>query len=420
MEWKRQQPMPPHDEGWQNAFALACFRSLASPSEAAHPWDAVRDWNRAVRILERHGLLPMLDRAPHVPEPARRCVLEAKLRAATYQANVLEALSAIAREMKLAGLPFAVLKGTYLYELLYRDLFPRPYGDIDLLVPSDRLNEAFSALDRAGYDRDFKRTGRASMPRWHFHAALTSRQPGGLPVELHRSLVDRANFYRIREAEPFERLAEFRTRQGGFTVLAAEDQLIYLCLHVAKHGILNAIGLRNGFAPEWFCDPAAGNRLLWFLDIELFLAKFSDQLKWAAVAERMQRWNVRDDVIDALRVIQALQPGSQAESALERLGARSVEPGSMPSVTARGTKSARCKGALACILRSANGQALLARAMLVNPLFLIRPIRLFLMWRVLVPSPNGLLRYHGRQKRLWLFWLYLMHPFHMLRKTLFQ
>lgn len=389
----------------QNAFALACFRAIGSESAGARPWEAVRDWPRAVQILEIHGLLPCLDRAAEAPDDVRRLVLETKLRAATYQSNALDALNEISREMGAAGIPHAVLKGTYLYELLYRELFPRAYGDVDLLVPANRIAEAMAALERAGYDGDSKPGAHGPMPRWHFHAALTSRKPGGLPVELHRSLVDRANLYRIREEELFGRLVEFRVRQGGFTVLSAEDQLLYLCLHVAKHGILNSVGLRNGFAPEWFCDPAAGNRLLWFLDIELFLRKHNGRLDWPAVAERMRRWNVSEDVGDCLRVLRLLRPGSAAEVALERLGDCSPAGISRPGMVAR-------------LLRSETGQAWLERSMRTAPRLCFRPIRCFLLGRSLAPSPARILGYYRKTNPAWLPWLYFKHPVHMVRKML--
>lgn len=405
MERTRRNELTPDECGGQNAFALACFRAIGSASDGERPWDSVRDWNRAVQTLKIHGLLPFLDRAPEVPDDVRRIALEAKLRTATYQANALEALNDVSREMKAAGIPFAVLKGTYLYDLLYRDLFPREYGDIDLLVPADRIEDAVPALERAGYDGVRKHSGRSSMPRWHFHAALTSRKPGGLPVELHRSLVDRANLYRIHEEELFGRLVEFRARQGGFTVLSAEDQLIYLCLHVAKHGSLNTIGLRNGLAPEWFCDPATGNRLLWFLDIELFLRKHNDLLDWPAVAERMQRWNVSEDVVDCLRVLRLLRPESSAGCALDRLGDSSSMAILRP-------------GALSFLLRNETGQVWLKRSMRTAPCLCFRPVRCVLIGRILTPSPAKLLGYHGKKNPAWLPWLYLLHPFHMLRKML--
>lgn len=420
---------PPSLRDQQDALALACFRALASDCTAACPLESVRDWNLAVETLEIHGLLPVIGSAAAsgsaaaggVPDAIRQHVLKHKLRLSLYHANALDALSGISREMQAAGIPYAVLKGTYLYELLYRDRFPRAYGDIDLLVPRERIAEATAALQKAGYDDESAQAGHGGMPRWHFHAAFTSRKPGGLPVELHRSLVDRCNLYRVPEDELFGRLVEFKTRQTCFTVLATEDQLIYLCLHAAKHGILNSTGLRSGYAAEWFCGPAVGNRLLWFLDIELFLRKERDNLDWCVVAERAREWNVSDDVINGLRVLALLQPGSLADDALERLGnqpkAAFTRTASAPDTGSQSMPRQR-RTILHHVLGSKAGTRFLERSMQTNSLLLVRPIRLFLVGRMLVPSPAQLLRYHRKTNRLWLPWLYLLHPFHMLRKML--
>lgn len=387
----------------QNAFALACFRSIGSTDSESKPWDSVPDWNLATQTLQIHGLLPILRWASKLPAEVQQSVLEARLRAATYQSNTLEALTEIAREMKAAGIPYALLKGTYLYELLYRDLFPREYGDLDVLVPAEFVDDAILALEKAGYASERKTGDHAAMPRWHFHAVLTSEKPGGLPLELHRSLVDRANLYRINEPELFDRLKEYRAGEVGFTVLAIEDQFIYLCLHVAKHGSLNAIGLRNDFPPGWFCDPAAGNRLLWFLDIELLLQKHNHMMDWTAINERIERWNVADDVKCCLRVLRLLRPASAAVFTLDQLG------DSSPTDVSR-------TGLLAWILRSRTGKRCLARSMQTVPALCIRPIRCVLIGRTLVPSPAELLCYYKRTYLAWLPWLYLRHPFHMAHK----
>lgn len=392
----------------QNAFALECFRSIGSTRSGAGPWDSVLDWRLATQTLQIHGLLPMFQSVPRLPAAVQQSVLEARLRAATYQSNTLESLSNIARELKATGIPYAVLKGTYLYELLYRDLFPREYGDIDLLVPAARVADAVSVLEKAGYTGEGMRAdGHSVMPRWHFHAVLTSGKPGGLPIELHRSLVDRANLYRIKHAELFGRLTDYRVGQFGFTVLAIEDQFIYLCLHVAKHGTLNAIGLRNGFSPEWFCDPAAGNRLLWFLDIECLLQKHRHKMDWPAIVERLQRWNVADDVKCCLHVLRLLRPTSAALFALHQLGDVSAAAESRT-------------GLLSSILRSRMGKVWLVRSMQALPALCIRPIRCVLIGRVLVPSATELLCYYEKTNLAWLPWLYLRHPFHMIHKILSQ
>lgn len=167
---------------------------------------------------------------------------------------------------------------------------------------------------------------------------------------------------------------------------------------------------RRWRAVRWFCGSATGNRLVWFLDIELFLRKEQGALNWQAVAARAQQWNIVEDVVNSLRVLALLQPDSQAAEALRRLGAprdadRAMAPG-------RGT------GALGRLLRSRTGLTLLERSVRTHPAFVVRPIRLLIIGRDLLPSPARLLGCHGRKSRLWLPWLYLIHPVHMVRKML--
>ncbi len=396
----------------QDAVALACFRALTSDNDGNFA-TVIPDWDAAVETLDIHGLLPGLGiTAAAMPDAVRQKVLRNKLRLALYHTNALEAMTGIARELEAAGIPYALLKGTYLYELLYRDLFPRAYGDLDLLVPVDRIDDARAALANAGYGRLPGDAHHAALPRWHFHATLTSDRPGGLPLELHRALVDKANLYRLREAELFARLTVFKTRQGTFTVLGAEDQLIYLCLHAAKHGILNATALRGGFPADWFCSPASGNRLIWFLDIALFLQRQADRLQWAVIAERAQRWNVVDDVRDCLRVLRLLQPVSPAAQAIRRLDRH------LPDALATGTRQRGRVQLTARLLRSRPVRRLLERAMRTDAATCVRPVRAMLLVSTLVPSPARLLTYYGTTQRLWIPWLYLRHPFHMLRKLL--
>lgn len=245
-----------------------------------------------------------------------------------------------------------------------------------------------------------------------FHATLTSDRPGGLPLELHRALVDKANLYRLREAELFERLTVFKTPRGAFTVLGAEDQFIYLCLHAAKHGILNATSLRGGFPAEWFCSPASGNSLIWFLDIALFLQQQIDRLQWAVIAERAQRWNVVDDVRDCLRVLRLLQPASPADLAIRRLVRH------LPDAATAGKRQTGRRELGARLLRSRPVRMLLERAMRTDSATCVRPVRAMLLVRTMAPIPSRLRQYYGKTHRLWTPWLYLRHPFHMLRKLL--
>ena len=106
-------------------------------------------------------------------------------------------------------------------------------------------------------------------------AVCSAGRPGRPAIELHWSLVDRANLYRIDDEGVLVRAEEYRDGDVSFRALSCEDNLIYLLLHVAKHGLMNPVGLRTGQDPAWFMARGAGNRFIWFCDIDLLLRKLT-------------------------------------------------------------------------------------------------------------------------------------------------
>ena len=432
--YPRERPDPADDE---NTLLLSCFRnagSIDTPGDGRAV--AVRDWNRALGTLGRHGLSPIIglmaassSSATQFPAQVTQVSRRHSLRIALNHANALAALSDVSRELEAVAIPYAVLKGPYLYEWLYRDLFPREYEDIDVLVPAGLVEKSIAAFKRAGYECVGGRLTGAFLRRGHFHIRLNATRTDRPPIELHWSLVDRANLYRVHDEELFSRLCEFRTEANHFTVLSAEDELIYLCLHAVKHGVINFIGLRSGYPVEWFCGRTTGNRLLWFMDIHLLLRKERDRLDWRVVAERIRQWNAAEEVMECLRVLDQLHPNSAAAKAIERIGfpeaivgvpaSVKTSPRTMPaSRFSFGSGMSHSQGPLARLLKTEAGQTLLERSMRMNPVALIRPIRLLLIGRILVPSPKRLLRYYGTDSRWRLPWLYILHPFHIFQKML--
>jgi hypothetical protein len=261
------------------------------------------------------------------------------------------------------------------------------------------VDRAISMLATAGYRPTSGRAVQWFLRHGHFHIALDSDKPGRPRIELHWSLVDRANLYRIPDAEILGRAIDFSAGNKTFRVLAPEDTLIYLCLHAAKHGVLNFLGLRQGYPAEWFCGRSTGNRLLWFMDIELLLKK--ERLDWATVASRLRRWNVENEVAECLRVLCVLNPESTAGHALEKLGL-SRKSGRAPSRM------------FAALFGSRAGQRTLENVMRMHPALLFRPVRILLVGRVLFPSPDRIRKFYGAPGKWIVPLLYLVHPWTLL------
>jgi hypothetical protein len=375
-------------------FLVACFRGGTG---------SVSHWKSVLAVFGRHGLIPLaapIASTSGAPPDIAEALKRHTYRAAMVHNSALAVLDELNRVFRNAALDCAVLKGAHLYESLYKDLFPRDYEDIDLLVRPGDVDRALPLLAAAGYQPVGGRAVQWFLRHGHFHIALESDKPARPRIELHWSLVDRVNLCRIPGAGILARATEFRADNKVFQVLSPEDTLIYLCLHAAKHGVLNFLGLRQGRPAEWFCGRSTGNRLLWFMDIELLLKKEMERLDWAAVATRIRDWNVEDEVSECLRVLCVLNPGSAAGRALEKLGLPANETrGSSVSVTLFGTPTA---------------QRMLEAGMRMNPALLFRPARILLVGRVLFPSPDRIRKFYGASGRRIVPLLYLVHPWVLL------
>ena len=400
---------------------LGFFRALFAAAEQRSSDAAeVKDWISVVEAAGAHGVVPLLIRAPvcggpTAPLPPR--VME-QVRRQSYQIalnhNLAKpALRAVTRALADRAIPYLVLKGPFLYEALYQNVFPREYEDLDIMVSRHSVLLALSALRSTGYEVLGGRLRQGLLLMGHFHLALRSRHPGWPPLELHWSLVDRGNLYRLPDAECLARRCRFGTGEEAFSILAPEDQFIFLCLHAAKHGPLNCLGLRRRYSADWFCRASTGNRLLWFVDIALFLRQNMEHLDWEVIGQRIRAWNVSEDVCTCLSVLDLLAPEAPARAALKKLQVDGIYPLPSDPVQERPAESPTRNSS-----RPSGSGRLLDWTMRMSPFLLIRPIRILLIGRILLPTPSRLLGYYNVRSRWLLPWLYVRHPFHMIRKLL--
>jgi|GEM_PF-5513318 len=136
---------------------------------------------------------------------------------------------AILRSMVERGIPCIPMKGWVL-----RDFYPAPslrtMGDLDLLVPADRIHDAEQAMLDLEYTREKERFADHHVC---FH------QPPCLTVEVHT---------RLTEAQDCPVLDKAWTRavreESGTYRLSWEDFCLFLFRHAANHALLGGIGLR--------------------------------------------------------------------------------------------------------------------------------------------------------------------------------
>ena len=253
----------------ETRLLLACARPRADESSNA-VLDALAagaiDWTELIELALQHGVTPALatafaeERGLDVPadiQAALQQYCDAARERNTTLAVELRGILAALTDLGIAALPF---KGPLLAELLYGDLGQRAPGDIDFLVRLRDVTRTCDLLSSRGY-RDAHRSPvtmtatQHGMYRRYQCEYQFVREVDGSVAEPHWAFAQRMWVMQLDYEGQFVRAC--RGRLAGAPVLrhAAEDLLLLLCVHGAKH--------------EW-------ERLVWIRDVAALLERRAD------------------------------------------------------------------------------------------------------------------------------------------------
>jgi hypothetical protein len=229
-----------------DGFGLLCALAGAEMSleriERIANWDlSTLDWSEFLRLAEHHGILPLaarnlIEHARGLPSEIKsslRSAYETNLRRSLWFAAELARIMQHFERSELRAVPY---KGPVLAQSVYRDLGLRSFSDLDLLISPSDFERAKQALAEIGYrpsadltpgvERLWLRTGYERS----FDGAA-----GRNLVELQWALLP--HFYAVDLGVEDLLTRAGRTVVGGCEMpcLSAEDALLVLCLHAAKH-----------------------------------------------------------------------------------------------------------------------------------------------------------------------------------------
>jgi hypothetical protein len=128
-----------------------------------------------------------------------------------------------------AGIPFAVLKGTAVAHLDYADPQRRAFGDVDVLLPTDRFADGIEALLDHGYVRPAAEIGPGFDVRFGKGATLVGTDRCELDV--HRTFAMGPFGLLVRLEELWERPARFELGGRELWALDTEQRYLHACYH---------------------------------------------------------------------------------------------------------------------------------------------------------------------------------------------
>ena len=249
------------------------------------------DFLKVVDLASCHNLAPCV--IQQLQQHAAAALSEAvmvefrrRLRAHTLRSMQLTTqLFQILERLKGQGIPALVLKGPVLAQQLYDQPFGREFMDLDILVPTEVVGQVIALLGADGFEAQF-RLNSALLTRFQTdwcEMALYHREKKIL-LEIHWGLFPPGYSFSPAAEIPWEATGQVFIAQRSITTLSIENQLLFACLHQAKH--------------NW-------SRFGWVMDLAA-LVKQSPHLNWKEVEHRAGRFGTARMIRVSLQLIQNL------------------------------------------------------------------------------------------------------------------
>ena len=241
--------------GWPAALRLLATLAGFQREEAGWPRlaDAVTDWDEFLQLAARHRLAPAIYPVvqgrtllpPGVVTAIRNAFEQNRLAALQRLRELLRVHAALARQ----NIPSLSLKGVLAGLQIHGDPALRHAGDLDVLIQPADFMRADRVLAELGYrSRSLPGPISESLLPWvigrycdkeYVHAV------SGNVLELHWRLTVNPQLLPVSTGEIFNQARTVRTGGQSIRVLSAGHELLFLCVHGAKHRWSRLFWLRD-------------------------------------------------------------------------------------------------------------------------------------------------------------------------------
>jgi hypothetical protein len=221
-----------------------------------------------------------------IPESAARVLKNARLNAEAGRVRALWEVEMARRALAPLGVPVVLLKGSAFLTAGLDAGQGRLVGDLDILVPRERLDAVEAAILGAGwawlktdaYDDHYYRTWMHELP------PLIHRDRDAM-IDVHHTILP---LTARPKPDAAAMIADSMVLESGLRILCPEDMVIHAAAHLLADG-----------------DMSGGLRNLW--DIHCLIGEFADQPDfWPRLANRARLHGLEIATDRALRLSAAL------------------------------------------------------------------------------------------------------------------
>ena len=252
------------------------------------------DWDFILNGTTRHGISPLLYRklrkinaGNDVPAEVMTELMERYYNNIDRNIRIYNELSKVLKAFSDAGIDVIVLKGAVLAETVYKNVRLRVIGDVDLLVKKGDLSIAKNALALLGYN-----PMQCDLTQWHAdqgrlltHMHLPPYCKQGLSIEVHWDIQTLASPFRIDINTFWLNAQPVTIADVDVLMLAPEDLLQHLCLHLDQH-------LRSGAIP-----------LRWYCDIAEVIEQYDEKINWNYLVRQSKNHGIEEPMYQGVYIV---------------------------------------------------------------------------------------------------------------------
>ena len=197
------------------------------------------NWDYLFATAQAHGLLPLLQKHLTGTTAPVHFLSRLKRESVANSQNVLHLIGKQLRVYKLFkenNIPVALFKGPLLAQMAYGEISLRQAGDIDVLIKPADFEHARTLLKSLGYEMSPRLTPAQLASHLSNHCELQfMRDEWFTVVDLHWDLAPRSFVFKLHGEEVMSRLQTLSLAGTEVETFGAEDLVLYLSMHGAKH-----------------------------------------------------------------------------------------------------------------------------------------------------------------------------------------
>ncbi|HET9907847.1 MAG TPA: nucleotidyltransferase family protein, partial [Anaerolineales bacterium] len=261
------------------------------------------DWTRFARLLTHNRMAvlaaPILERVnAQIPPEAQKLLREQKEKYKRSAASLGSALVTYLKAAKTREIPTIILKGLWLCEKIYDNSSMRPGGDIDIIVPKNKVEACLALLNEQGIGEYWPNLLKDEYFNKHHLHQQRSSPDLSIWFEIHWALDHPYTLLTVDYESIFERSKPAQLLGTPIEEMSTPDLLLSLAIHLVKHAIyLPSLFDREDLPRIILAD----GMLMYYLDVAEVLKKSRD-VDWNLTIQLANQWGAVDILGSVLQV----------------------------------------------------------------------------------------------------------------------